>query len=254
MDLWLLCLVWAVQRQRLTQCGLVLPLTLVRTQPCGFIGLAALVIAVTTRTHELADRHFWASLRTTARAYRMTAVAEQRGVEATTRKEAAEAQALAFQNVMRYVCHELRNPLHGIMVRPVYVRYVPVSLAPGLEVRADMGSCAASSCCVLCFGRRYQGLLEGVRGELDDAEDWVQEDVATVWNAATSMAVILNDVLDLGQVRLGRAGACGGPRVVVADWVPAAGLCALCHHSSNAGRCRWTRRPRTATRWWSGVC
>ena len=39
-----------------------------------------------------------------------------------------------------------------------------------------------------------------MKGELDELEPWVAEDVDTVWNAATSMAVILNDVLDLGQV------------------------------------------------------
>lgn len=57
-----------------------------------------------------------------------------------------------------------------------------------------------------------QGLLEGVKGELDELEPWVAEDVDTVWNAATSMAVILNDVLDLGQVRPTRRAArpCGG--------------------------------------------
>ena len=40
-----------------------------------------------------------------------------------------------------------------------------------------------------------------MRGELEALEPWVADDVDTVLTAATSMSVILNDVLDLGQVR-----------------------------------------------------
>ena len=46
-----------------------------------------------------------------------------------------------------------------------------------------------------------QGLLEGVQGELGELESWVADDVDTIASAAAGMSVILNDVLDLGQVR-----------------------------------------------------
>ena len=46
-----------------------------------------------------------------------------------------------------------------------------------------------------------QGLLEGVKGALGELEPWVAEDVDTIATAAAGMSVILNDVLDLGQVR-----------------------------------------------------
>ena len=51
------------------------------------------------------------------------------------------------------------------------------------------------------LARDCQGLLEGVRGELDELEPWVVDDVDTIASAAAGMSVILNDVLDLGQVR-----------------------------------------------------
>lgn len=143
--------------------------------------------------HQAAERDFWASLYRTARAQFLQHEAEARRTLAVERRAYAEAKSDAVQTVMRYVCHELRNPLHGIMVRPA--------------LRACHRSDGASRHCWPTSDRRvlrclwaWQGLLEGVKGELGELEAWVAQDVDTVWNAATGMAVVLNDVLDLGQV------------------------------------------------------
>ena len=77
-----------------------------------------------------------------------------------------------------------------------------------------------------------QGLLEGVKGELDQLDPWVGEDVETVRNAAINMAVILNDVLDLGQVWAAPSSPRPAPSrvvVLVALLTPAHALFAVLH-------------------------
>ena len=75
------------------------------------------VFAFSARRHDAAERDFWASLYRTARAQFLQRKAEERRTHALQRRAYAEAKSDAVQTVMRYVCHELRNPLHGIMVR-----------------------------------------------------------------------------------------------------------------------------------------
>ena len=82
--------------------------------------------------------------------------------------------------------------------------------AAAAAVHAPLTNCARAY--ALAHARLVpQGLLEGVKGELDsvELEAWVSQDVDTVYNAATGMAVVLNDVLDLGQVS---SYACRGHR------------------------------------------
>ena len=76
-----------------------------------------IIITFSIRLREQADRRFWAAIHATMSAQVKGRDAERRKVQAIVERERAEAQAAAFQNVMRYVCHELRNPLHGILVR-----------------------------------------------------------------------------------------------------------------------------------------
>ena len=88
----------------------------VRVQRVFGIVVCCVVTTVAARSQEMLGRNYSASLGVTALAHRMQLDAEKRGLSAQKDREAAQAQATAFQNVMRYVCHELRNPLHGIMV------------------------------------------------------------------------------------------------------------------------------------------
>ena len=85
-----------------------------------FVGLTlvTLVTSSAAQRHDNAERDFWASLNSTARAQFLQGRAEERGTEASKLRDVAVAETQAVQTVMRYVCHELRNPLHGIMVRP----------------------------------------------------------------------------------------------------------------------------------------
>ena len=69
------------------------------------------------RNREMAERAYWASVRSFARAQLLQERAEKLGSEDARRRQAAEERTENAQTVMRYVCHELRNPLHGIMVR-----------------------------------------------------------------------------------------------------------------------------------------
>ena len=78
--------------------------------------LALLLILVGAQVREVTERSFWASLHHTARARFMQATAERNQRDTEVKREAADARTEAVQSVMRYVCHELRNPLHGIMV------------------------------------------------------------------------------------------------------------------------------------------
>ena len=86
----------------------------------------------------------------------------------------------AAQRVMRYVCHELRNPLHGLMVRDAVFRVSGVSLTFSL----------------------WQGVLEGVHADVAECTRCraTVDDLETIRDTGSNMAVILNDVLDLGQV------------------------------------------------------
>ena len=129
------------------------------------MSLLLIATATTTvaRSQDSTSRFYWRSLKHTARAFSQQRAAELKQYEASKSRDAAKAQMMAFQNVMRYVCHELRNPLHGIM-----------------------------------------GLMEGVQPELESCPRWVQEDVEAMSQSAASMAVILNDVLDLGQLQRGQ--------------------------------------------------
>ena len=79
--------------------------------------LAMLLIVVGAQVREMTDRSYWVSLHHTARARFMQAAAERIQRDTEVKREAADARTEAVQSVMRYVCHELRNPLHGIMVR-----------------------------------------------------------------------------------------------------------------------------------------
>ena len=79
--------------------------------------MATVVTSLAARQRDRAERSFFASLRQNAVAHQRQRRAERRALTAKLKTEAADARTTAFQNVMRYVCHELRNPLHGIMVR-----------------------------------------------------------------------------------------------------------------------------------------
>ena len=92
-------------------------LTLGRPQTALVLSLSTLVVAFAARSRELAERALVASLHTTARFSELRQAAQLAALRAKSQREAADARTNAFQNVMRYVCHELRNPLHGIMVR-----------------------------------------------------------------------------------------------------------------------------------------
>ena len=48
-----------------------------------------------------------------------------------------------------------------------------------------------------------QGLLEGVRNDLEGHNNGTRGDLDVIWDSAKSMAQILNDVLDLGQLQRG---------------------------------------------------
>ena len=86
-------------------------------QAYGYSALAVTVGALAARSRELAGRSFWASLHSVARAQSKQAAAERREQLVALKREAADARSEAVGAVMRYVCHELRNPLHGIIVR-----------------------------------------------------------------------------------------------------------------------------------------
>lgn len=81
------------------------------------VAMAMYVTMDAARNREMAERAYWASLRSMARAQYLQERAEKIGSEDARRREAAEERTENAQTVMRYVCHELRNPLHGIMVR-----------------------------------------------------------------------------------------------------------------------------------------
>ena len=80
------------------------------------MSVAVVLMAIGTRVREMAERSFWASLHHTARAQILKEAAERIQRATEVKREAADARAEAVQSVIRYVCHELRNPLHGIMV------------------------------------------------------------------------------------------------------------------------------------------
>ena len=79
-----------------------------------FISIALIVLGAQVR--EMTERSYWVSLHHTARARFMQAAAERTQRDTEVKREAADARTAAVQSVIRYVCHELRNPLHGIMV------------------------------------------------------------------------------------------------------------------------------------------
>ena len=116
------------------------------------MSLLLIATATTTvaRSQDSTSRFYWRSLKHTARAFSQQRAAELKQYEANKSRDAAKAQMMAFQNVMRYVCHELRNPLHGIMVGSPRQR-----ISPNLHL-ADVALCGLS-----------QGLLEGVRNDLE---------------------------------------------------------------------------------------
>ena len=77
----------------------------------------------------------------------------------------------------------------------------------GCVVVVGVCGCVVWLVCVVGVLQPRQGLLEGVRFELPlgaRAQDWMLEDLQAVWDASTSMAIILNDVLDLGQLQRGQ--------------------------------------------------
>lgn len=84
----------------------------------------------------MAGRSFWASLHSVARAQFKQAAAERREKLVVIKREAADARSEAVGAVMRYVCHELRNPLHGIIVRqpphPSFPRAISCASGPVL--------------------------------------------------------------------------------------------------------------------------
>lgn len=113
------------------------------TRPSSAVALQAVFVMVLcvvlatlgNFTRENAERGFWASLYHTARAQFLQEAAERNQREMELKREAADARSKAAQSVMRYVCHELRNPLHGIMVRAPQ-RSAPRSTRGGGETDA----------------------------------------------------------------------------------------------------------------------
>ena len=79
------------------------------------ISIALIVLGAQVR--EMTERSYWVSLHHTARARFMQETAERIQRDTEVKREAADARSETSRTVMRYVCHELRNPLHGIMVR-----------------------------------------------------------------------------------------------------------------------------------------
>ena len=73
---------------------------------------------------------------------------------------------------------------HGRLTSPTYF--------PKPSHLADVALCGLS-----------QGLLEGVRNDLEGHNNGTRGDLDVIWDSAKSMAQILNDVLDLGQLQRG---------------------------------------------------